>query len=68
MRLAILGLLLSLSLAAQQTEWLGANGARIKSRVFKGASAKPHALLAVVLHGDAPFNDPTYESISPENS
>ena len=61
MRLAILGLLLAVQSAGQQTEWLGASGSRIKARVYKGSNAKPRALLAVVLHGDAPFNNPTYQ-------
>ncbi|HEX4165314.1 MAG TPA: alpha/beta hydrolase [Bryobacteraceae bacterium] len=60
--MAVLALGLSaLSAMAQRVEMLGAEGQRTRAEIFASPDAKSHPVLVIVLHGDAPFNKPSYQ-------
>jgi pimeloyl-ACP methyl ester carboxylesterase len=44
-----------------RTEWLGATGHRTKARIYTNPQLTGHPTLVMVLHGDAPFNKPSYQ-------
>jgi dienelactone hydrolase len=44
-----------------RTEWLGTPGHRTKARIYTNPQLTPHPTLVIVLHGDAPFNKPSYQ-------
>ncbi len=60
--LAAIALLATVTQAVSvRAEWAGVPGSRIHARIFQAADVKPSPVLVVVLHGDAPFNNPTYQ-------
>jgi poly(3-hydroxybutyrate) depolymerase len=44
-----------------RTEWIGTSGHRTKARIYTNPQLTDHPTLVIVLHGDAPFNNPTYQ-------
>jgi pimeloyl-ACP methyl ester carboxylesterase len=44
-----------------RTEWLGTTGHRTKARIYTNSQLTAHPTLIIVLHGDAPFNKPSYQ-------
>jgi pimeloyl-ACP methyl ester carboxylesterase len=42
-------------------EWIGETGQRVKAELFPGADAGATPVLVIVLHGDAPRANPTYQ-------
>jgi poly(3-hydroxybutyrate) depolymerase len=44
-----------------RTEWLGTTGHRTKARIYTNSQLTAHPTLVIVLHGDAPFNKPSYQ-------
>jgi pimeloyl-ACP methyl ester carboxylesterase len=44
-----------------RTEWLGPTGHRTKARIYTNPQLTDHPTLVIVLHGDAPFNKPSYQ-------
>lgn len=44
-----------------ETLWLTGNGLRLKSEIFKSHRLSDHPVLVVVLHGDSPFHNPSYQ-------
>lgn len=51
----------NIQVANVRSEWTGLVGSRIRTRIFRGTAARCASTLVVVLHGDAPFNAPTYQ-------
>ena len=49
--------------AAGETVWVTGNGLRLKTRVYRSADAGEHPTLVVVLHGDSPFDAPSYQYV-----
>ncbi len=57
-------LLMMVAMAQAQpgsTEWIGGLGRRVKAEVFRSPDAAAAPILVVVLHGDAPFERPSYQ-------
>lgn len=46
---------------AGETVWLVAGGLRLKTKVYHAANVGNQFLLVVVLHGDSPFQPPSYQ-------
>jgi predicted esterase len=44
-----------------QTEWLPVSSGHLKARIYRSFDVTPTPLLVIVLHGDAPFNNPGYQ-------
>ena len=44
-----------------RTEWIGTTGHRTKARIYTSPQLTTHPTLVIVLHGDAPFNKPSYQ-------
>lgn len=44
-----------------ETLWLTGNGLRLKSEIFRSRKLNDHPVLVVVLHGDSPFHNPSYQ-------
>ncbi len=65
MRSGIFVAALLMAAAAQtrpgRTEWLGGAGQRVKAEIFGATGAGSASVLVIVLHGDAPFNRPSYQ-------
>lgn len=52
----------NIQVANVRSEWTGLAGSRIRTRIFsRGTAARSASTLVVILHGDAPFNAPTYQ-------
>lgn len=65
--IGVIGAALTATLMAQakdgHTEWIGNQGERIKARVYTSQSLGTAPILVAVLHGDAPFNKPSYQYV-----
>jgi len=61
--------LLAQALRAQQTpplptgevRWVVAHGLRLKTKIYRSQSRSEHPRLLVILHGDSPFHNPSYQ-------
>jgi pimeloyl-ACP methyl ester carboxylesterase len=49
--------------AAGETLWMTGRGLRLKTKIYRSASAGDHPVLLLVLHGDSPFGPPSYQYI-----
>lgn len=46
-----------------ETVWVLANGLRLKTRVYRSTQTSDHPALVIVLHGDSPFQAPSYQYV-----